>query len=379
MTLPDLLRAAIDRRGPLPFRDFMEQALYHPEHGYYSSGRAAIGRDGDFFTSVSVGPLFGALLARQFEEMWQRLDCPECFTIVEQGAHSGDFARDVISHLHLHSPTLHERLRYILVEPSPRARAVQRTTLGAFAADAEWVDAPDKLPAFTGVHFSNELLDAFPVHLLKRVGTAWLERHVAWRDEAFAFVDLPLSSPEIRTVAAALPELPDGYVTEINPAALTWIDSLAAKLERGYLLAIDYGFPRDEYYRPERTDGTLAAYAAHRREPNPLARPGEIDLTAHIDFTTLAERAEHAGLRLAGFTDQHHFIVGLIRLHFSDTEPTPERQKELRALQTLMHPTLMGRSFKVLGLAKGMDKASPLSGFHFAPDPRTALGLRCGG
>jgi SAM-dependent MidA family methyltransferase len=351
MTLPDLLRAEIDRRGPIPFRDFMERALYHPEHGYYTSGRAAIGRTGDFFTNVSVGPLFGSLLARQFEEMWQLLGCPDHFTIVEQGAHRGDFARDVISHLHLHSPTLHERLRYLIVEPSPRAREAQRAHLGAFAEDAQWVATPDELPAFTGVHFSNELLDAFPVHLIKRVGSEWVERHVDWMNDAFTFTDRPLTSPTLRARAAALPELPDGYVTEINPDALTWLDSLAAKLERGFILAIDYGFPREEYYRPERTDGTLSAYAAHRREPDPLARPGEIDLTAHVEFT-----------------------VGLSRLHFDDSTPTtPAAQKELRALQTLMHPTLMGRGFKVLCLSKGT--TGPLAGFQFASNPRSALGL----
>lgn len=379
MPLPDLLRAEIDRRGPIPFREFMERALYHPEHGYYASGRAAIGRTGDFFTNVSVGPLFGALLAWQFEEIWQRLDYPEHFTIVEQGAHRADFARDVLSHLHLHSPTLHERLRYLIIEPSPRARAAQAESLGAFAGDVRWVPSVEELPPFTGVHFSNELIDAFPVHLVKWTGSQWVERHVSWENEAFALVDGPLSRPDLSLHLGKLPAVPPGYQTEINLEALTWIDTLAPRLQRGLILAIDYGFPREEYYRTDRTDGTLSAYAAHRREPDPLARPGEIDLTAHVDFTTLTERAEARGLQLAGFTDQHHFIVGLSRLHFTDAEPTPASQKELRALQTLMHPTLMGRSFKVLALAKGMSDATPPSGFQFARDPRPALGLSGGG
>jgi SAM-dependent MidA family methyltransferase len=192
----------------------------------------------------------------------------------------------------------------------------------------------------------------------------------------FAFVDLPLSTPELRARAAALPDLPDGYETEINLAALDWIGTLAGKLERGFVLAIDYGYPRDEYYRPEWTSGTLSAYAAHRRERDPLARPGEIDLTAHVDFTSLAERGEARGLHVAGFTDQHHLMIGLSRLHFGDSAPdTPAAQKEIRALKTLMHPTLMGRSFKAICLSRAISAEPSLAGFQFSTDPRRNLGL----
>jgi SAM-dependent MidA family methyltransferase len=376
MTLPDLIRAEIAHRGPIPFRDFMERALYHPEHGYYTS-RARIGREGDFFTSVSVGPLFGALLARQFAEMWERLERPEVFTIVEQGAHRGDFAADVLAHLREHAPAFHACVKYAIVEPSPRARETQRNALDTFAEKTKWFASLDELPRFTGVHFCNELLDAFPIHLVKRTGSGWLERHVDFRKGAFVFVDLPLSNPALGAPLARLPEVPDGYVTEINLAALDLIEALSTKLDLGYVLAIDYGFPRDEYYRPERTDGTLSAYAAHRREPNPLARPGEIDLTAHVDFTTLVERALTLGFDLDGFTDQHHFVVGLSRLHFEDAPPTtPAAQKELRELQTLMHPNLMGRGFKALGLSKKVAPTDLLAGFQFGGDARAALGLR---
>lgn len=378
MPLPDLLREEIARRGAIPFRDFMERALYDPEHGYYAAGRAAIGRGGDFFTNVSVGPLFGQLLAAQCEEVWQRLGCPERFTIVEQGAFRGDFARDALSHLRSHFPRLHERTSYVIVEPFQRARDTQQESLATLGGRIGWVQSIDELQPFTGVHFSNELIDAFPVHLVKRTGTGWVERHVATAtEETFTFVDAPLSRPELRAHLAALPPVPDGYCTEVNLDALEWIDALAAKLERGVILAIDYGFPHAEYYRPERTEGTLSAYAAHRRERDPLTRPGAIDLTAHVDFTSLAGRAVARGCELLGFTDQHHFIVGLSRLHFGDSEPTtPAAQKELRALQTLMHPALMGRSFKAICFGKGMADSPPLAGFTFASDPRAALGLR---
>ena len=367
--LADSLSEEIARRGPIPFRDFMACALYDPAHGYYGSGRARIGRGGDFFTNVSVGPLFGTLLARQFEEMWRRLGAPNPFAIVEQGAHRGDFARDVLAWAHLASPALHEALRYWIVEPSPQAQAAQRETLGVFAEDASWVASLAELPAFTGVHFSNELPDAFPVHRVVWRGDEWRERAVDFQEDRFVFVDAPLSTAALRAALAHLPAVPPDYETEINLAAPAWIAEIAARLDRGFVLAIDYGYPRAEYYRPERTGGTLSAYAAHQREPDPLARPGEIDLTAHIDFTSLAEAASTAGLDLTGFTDQHHFMVGLGQLHFTDEAANAQ---EIRAFKTLMHPNLMGRSFHALCLAKAVE-ATRLSGFQFAGDARRAL------
>jgi SAM-dependent MidA family methyltransferase len=372
MPLSHHLRAEIARRGPIPFRDFMERALYDPAHGYYAAGRARIGRAGDFFTNVSVGSLFGQMLAAQFEEMWERLGCPLPFTIVEQGAHHGDFARDVLSELHLYSPILHERIDYVIVEPSPAAADAQRARLATFDGRVRWVSALDELDPFTGIHFSNELLDAFPVHLVTWTGTEWLERHVAADGERFVFTDLPLSTPALGAHLANLPAVPGGYITEVNLAALDWLTALSAKLVCGFIFAIDYGYPRDLFYAPDRTSGTLSAYADHRREPDPLARPGEIDLTAHVDFTSLAEHAASLGLTLAGFTDQHHLMVGLGRLHFGDAAPSPEA---LRQFKTLMHPELMGRSFHAICFAREVAAGPPLAGFQFAREPRAALGI----
>jgi SAM-dependent MidA family methyltransferase len=153
------------------------------------------------------------------------------------------------------------------------------------------------------------------------------------------------------------------------------LNELQERPEAGFILIVDYGFSRAEYYRPERTSGTLSAYAAHRREPDPLQRPGEIDLTAHVDFTTLAETAKDAGLEIAGFTDQHHFMVGLGRLHFPDDAALAATSpKELRAFKTLMHPGLMGQSFQAFCVAKNVD-SQPLAGFQFGRDPvRTLFG-----
>ena len=372
--LEEILRERIAHFGPIPFRDFMDAALYHPQHGYYTSDRASIGRGGDFFTSVSVGPLFGTLLARQFAEMWERLGEPGEFTIVEQGAHRGDLARDVLTALRANAPACFAATRYHVIEPSKALRSAQHETLGEFTVRS--FPTLDALPAFTGVHFSNELLDAFPIHAVAWDGETWRETHVGLDDGRFFFTDLAITSAPLRAALAQLPPIPAGYRTEINLAALAWLDALATKLTRGFALVIDYGFPRAEYYRPERTTGTLTGYARHRRIDDLLAAPGETDLTAHVDFTALAERATTAGLRVAGFTDQHHFIVALGALHFPATIPdTPASQRERRAFKTLMHPQMMGRSFQVLAFEKAAAPHAPLTGFRFARDAAQALGF----
>jgi SAM-dependent MidA family methyltransferase len=368
--LAALLRAEIAQRGPIPFRDFMEQALYHPQYGYYSSGRAHLGRRGDYFTNVSVGPFFGRLLARQFAEMWERLGAPPDFALVEQGAHTGDFAADALAALRQLAPACFAATTCWLVEPLSALRAAQQARLAPFAPQVRWVAALAELPPFCGVHFSNELIDAFPVHRVVRRDGDWRERAVAFQNGGFVFMDIPFSSDALRSHLAYLPDLPPDYETEVNLAAATWLSDVTARLRAGFILAMDYGFPRAEYYRPERSSGTLSAYAEHRREPDPLARPGEIDLTAHVDFTALAEAALATGLELAGFTDQHHFMVGLGQRHFSDEVPgTPQ---ELRAFKTLMHPDMLGRSFHALCVSRNVNAAA-LSGFHFAADPRRAL------
>jgi len=339
----EILCAETAERGPLPFRRYMELALYHPEFGYYTSGRAQIGRKGDFFTNVSVGPLFGRLLAWEFARLWAAEGRPSDFTLVEQGAHGGELMGDVLGGLQELAPECFAATRAILVEPSPALAARQKEHLAS--QPVRWATSLENLEPFAGVHFSNELPDAFPVHLVQWTGTEWLERGVQAKGDALEFINLPLSSLELAEACASIPQpLPAGYITEVNLAAPRWLAGIAGKLTRGSVLVVDYGYPREEYYAPERTEGTLSAYASHRREPNPLARPGEVDLTAHVDFTGLAAAGERAGLRVAELTDQHHFIVRLGMDYFASERPAKER----RAFMTLMHPQFMGRAFKVL-------------------------------
>jgi SAM-dependent MidA family methyltransferase len=355
----------------------MEQALYHPEHGYYSSGRAVIGRGGDYFTNVSVGPLFGRLLAAQFAEMWALLGEPPGFSIVEQGAHDGQFACDVLDAAKERTPAFFEALHYQIVEPLPKLVARQRETLAGFAEKVVWSTSLAELEPFTGVHFSNELLDALPMHLLRWSGKEWHERHVSVTDAGLDFVDLPVANPELRQhlECISVGALREGYETEVNLAALRWIDDVAQKLTRGFVLLADYGFPREEFYAAHRTAGTLQCYARHRVVPSPLTQIGHADMTSHVEWTSVAARAEAAGLTLRGFADQHHFITGLLAGDFGAELTATADAKTKRALQTLLHPTFLGMTFQFLALSKQITAPTRLAGFRFGRDPRLLLGL----
>jgi SAM-dependent MidA family methyltransferase len=334
--LTEWMRAEIRRRGPQPFAWFMKQALYHPEHGYYSSDRAAIGRRGDYFTNVSVGPLFGELLAAQFAEIWEHLGKIDNFTIVEQGAHHGEFARDVLESTQRRFPQLFAALRYWIVEPFPKLQHRQSQTLRQFHDRVQWQKSLDELDPFAGVHFSNELLDAMPVNLRGKL--------VGLNGSQFVFFD---SSDEQTT----------------NQSQLDWIANVATRLRRGFVLAVDYGFPKTEFRE------ALQIRARHRSLGSPFEQIGEADITAHVNWTGIAEAGEKNGLGVVGFTDQHHFLTGII----STFPEIVAAEKSKRALQTLLHPEMLGRSFQVLALAKDVDLVVPLSGFKFARDARREL------
>ena len=367
--LVKMIREEIRTRGPQSFAWFMAQALYHPEHGYYSTDRAAIGRRGDYFTNVSVGPLFGELLAAQFVEIWERLGQIENFLIVEQGAHHGQFARDVLESTRRRSPEFFSGLRYQIVEPFSALQDRQSQGLKEFGDRVLWRRSLDELEPFVGVHFSNELLDAMPVNLHGKL--------VGLEGDKLVFVEGPGGTP-------------------MNQAMLDWIDCLSTKLERGFVIAVDFGFSRAEFRE------VLRVRAKHRTLGSPFDEIGEADITAHVNWTDLAERAQANGLRVAGFIDQHHFLTGIIsefgrggtprRAIGSGPEaappanaspartdwgqsPLPSDSKTKRALQTLLHPEMLGRSFQVLALEKDVDLAEPLSGFKFARNPCQALGL----
>jgi SAM-dependent MidA family methyltransferase len=368
------LRRRIDRAGTIGFDEFMAAALYHPRGGYYAVPTPRTGQRGDFFTSVSVGPVFGRLLAAQFADMWDQLGRPADFTLVEQGASDGQLMADVLSAMAQDRPECQPRV--ILIEPLPVLRAAQERTLARWSGRLTTCATEDELPLFTGVFFANELLDAFPVKLLVRDGPDWQERRVGVAGDDFVFVEEPIRDPELLRVARALPLPSEGprFCTEVCPSLAPWMRTMASKLSRGWLLLIDYGHPAAIRHAPPRADGTLAAYRQHARMEHPLADPGTQDLTAHVDFTAVARAGLDAGLQLAGFTDQHHALAALAaRLYPAMPEErlSPGAAREMRALRQLLHPESMGTSFKFLALARGTE--APPAAFRFARDPHREL------
>lgn len=376
--LVNLIRDHLRRHGPVPFPWFMERALYHPEYGYYASTHLRIGRQGDYYTNVSVGALYGELLASQLIEMWKLLGCPPGFTVVEEGAEDGQLAVDILSAITEESTEAAASIRYTIVEPVPEKQLQQQARLEpAFPGKMTWLNGLDDLEKVTGTFISNELVDAMPVHLVLYRDDEWSELWVDISGENFCFVPAKIEAPELVQATDRIP-IPGAspYRTEVNLAATRWIQAVSSRLERGFVLIVDYGFPRDEYYRPERTEGTLSCYSRHRRSYNPLERPGEIDITAHVDFTSLVEAAEKVSLHLAGYVDQHHFMVGAGQSRLLALEKAVETGGSASAsraflgpYRTLMHPGNMGMAFKFLLFAKGLPQSPQLSGFRYGSAP----------
>ncbi len=364
-TLIELIREEIRQNGPMSFARFMQQALYHPDHGFYASGRARLGRAGHYFTNVSVGPAFGQLLSRQFAQAWKFLGEPEEFVIVEQGAHEGEFARDVLNSLGSDHSRLFAALRYRIVEPSAVLRERQVEALGAHAGKIDWVDALESMEPFEGVHFSNELIDAFPVRLIERAQnpSRWVERRIGLGGDEFAFGIQEITDPELVARVERLPARDAPYKTEVNLEALRWIREMPSKLRRGFLVAVDYGLSRESYYAEERTAGTLQVRRDHRLLDSPLTAVGGADLTSHVDWTSLIDEAERAGLTLEGLVDQHYFLTGILA---EESDFLGKASAKIRReLQTLLHPEMLGRSFQVLVLSRGIFSPSKLSGLRF--------------
>ncbi len=348
----------------------MELALYCPDCGYYEKENDTVGRCGDFYTSVSVGPLFGELLAFQFAEWLEQSEVqslksrvegqPGQVHIVEAGAHDGRLARDILRWLRLRRPALFGRVEYLIIEPSARRQAWQRKTLGEFAASVRWFERlPDlgnqQTPPVRGVIFSNELLDALPVHRLgwDAKQRHWFEWGVAANEKEFVWVRMPITSHASRFTPPVPPELlaalPDGFTTEVCPGADVWWREAGSVLKAGRLLTIDYGVCADELFQPERTTGTLRAYHRHHVTDDLLAHPGEQDLTAHVNFSAIQTAGETAGLKTDGFVTQAQFLTNIAQRVWQEGSGFgPWTNEHTRQFQTLTHPEHLGRAFRVL-------------------------------
>jgi len=351
--LESIIHAEIRERGPMTFARFMELALYHPEWGYYCKEQAAsnIGRAGDFFTSVSVGPLFGRLLARQFAEWWKSMDRPDPFHIVECGGLNGQLAHDILTALQQDFPACWDATDYFLVEPLPRLEQVQRKS-PASQHRMNRVDSISKLRGINGVIFGNELLDAFPVHRVEILHSVqddneWVEWCV--REEKNNLIWSSKSSPV--PLISGLPQNFSGMV-EVCPQALKWLEDAAHILHHGYILLLDYGWTDEEYFQAPRPQGTVRGYRDHRLVENILADPGEQDLTAHVRWTPLMEEAKRLGLEVNEFIQQNRWLIRIMVERRMELTP-----KEVRQFNTLTHPEMMGTPFRALVLKSRPRKA----------------------
>jgi len=342
----------------------MEMALYHDVHGYYADpARRAVGREGDFYTSVAVGDTFGMLLSHRIRRIRRdafgsRAD----FVIVEQGAHDGQLARDILAGIDRDAADWAADAVYRIVEPRG---GIRKSLEERFADESrvEIVASLEEARAPAGLFLCNELLDAFPVRRLEWSGGGWRELGVTAKREdggiRFSWKLLPETEGEVELPPEldGRSEFPEGYRTEYAPGLRGWMSEAARLFDRGLWWIVDYGLESGDYYDVGRTDGTLRCYRGHRAHNDPFSAPGETDLTAHVNFTHLRQWAEEAGLVAHPLTDQHHFLVEaarpwLLRVESEGRGGEAETAKRLRQFQTLTHPALMGRQFRVAEFAK---------------------------
>jgi SAM-dependent MidA family methyltransferase len=357
--LARLLAEQIRSHGPITFAAYMEACLYHPLHGYYTKPEQHPRRD--YFTSVDASPLFGRLLARQFHEMWHLLGCPESFWLVESGAGTGHLAKQVLDCAAASWPDFYEALRFVAVERSASRRALQSRNLHAHIQSAKFTseqELSDEIPS--GCIFSNELIDAMPVHRVIRKRNDLREMYVGLGKNGLCDQLGPLSSSALEEYFSEQRiSLQEEQQAEVNLAACRWIAEAGEKLKRGFVLIIDYGREASELYNQRHLRGTLLAYERHRATENVYRAPGDQDLTAHVNFSALDVYGLTSGLSRTGFTSQCNFLLALARNgDFTDLQSddmTEAEQTQRRLLfKTLINPEGMGETFQILIQHKGI-------------------------
>ncbi|MBI3979778.1 MAG: SAM-dependent methyltransferase [Chloroflexi bacterium] len=381
------IMSRIAERGPLPFAEFMAAALYHPRYGYYVAGEP-VGYGGDFYTSPEVHPAFGCLLAWQVIEMWERLDRPEPFDVVEVGGGSGALADAVLSQL-ARVPGAGEAMRYTIVEASPALRLQQQRRLGRWAdgrrsrpepalAWSEPAGTAFPLAGIVGCVLANELLDALPVHRVTVAGGQLREVVVGVENGQFVERLADPNTPRLAAYFADLGLLPaEGAIAEVSLAMLDWVAAVAHALDRGWLLVIDYGYPAHELFAPARRRGTLQCHFRHTLSENPYRRVGLQDITAHVDLTSLTRQATAGGLLPVGGIRQRDFLLNLGIAEYAEAIgrrglSAGELARNRRALADLVAPDGLG-AFWVVGMVRN---AAPelLAGFGGGTAVRTAAG-----
>lgn len=369
MSIMQTLQVHLSQRQAIPFAEFMHLALYAPGEGYYSSGLPKLGREGDFITAPELTPLFGQALANQCQQVFMMLQSPVLF---EFGAGSGALCVALLEHLEaLHS--LPET--YYILEVSANLRHRQKELIEQkiphLAQRIVWLVQWPKTP-FNGVVLANEVLDAMPVHRFMKTEQGIMESYVALNEQhQLMEVFKPCQNQRLLDYInhrLVIPNRP--YLSEVNLFIDDWILNNYRMLNQGVLFLIDYGFPRHEYYHSDRNQGTLMCHYQHHSHSNLFVHPGEQDITAHVDFTHVAEAGQHAGFHVAGYTNQASFLLANDLLPLLDRLDNKDQIRAKQAIKQLTHPSEMGELFKVIALSKKINSA--LNGFQLH-DKRVTL------
>ena len=372
------LVARLEREGPLSFAAFMEAALYDPEFGYYMTAGPRIGPEGDYYTSLDVHPIFAELVGRQVVQAAEAIAPSGEFTIVEMGAGKGLLAKHLLTAYRRDNPDFLACLRYLLVERSPAMVETQKQRLRELTdagLSVAWVPDLNAIPAdsITGVFLSNELVDAFPVHRVVKRPLGLREIFVGWDGSRFIEIEAPPCSSALEAYFARLGiSLEVGQQAEVNLEALEWMRQAGARLRRGLVVTIDYGHAAADLFALARKTGTLLGYYRHTVADSPYVRIGQQDLTAHVDFTSLALAGQDVGLEVTGFTNQLHFLINLgIESTFAGLDL---ESPQVAAMRELLRPDGMGTTYKILVQHKGM-LAPQLDGLRSRPYFLDALGV----
>jgi SAM-dependent MidA family methyltransferase len=359
----------IHAEGPISFETFMDVALYCPGIGYYAKADTQIGRSGDFYTSPHLHPVFGAMLGRQMEEMWDLMGRPDRFRIVEMGAGMGYLALDMLAYLKARSRVqkgkkgaLFEHISYSIIELNPTIKVRQQVLLKDYSERVEWHSGAHELTPGAGCFISNELLDAFPVRMVE-MEKELTEVYVASKGGELVEVKRACGDDIKEYFREFAVELPEGYRTEVNLRLKDWVGDISGLLPEGFVLTIDYGYPAWDYYREERNRGTLLCYYQHELNEDPYLNVGEQDLTAHVNFSALKKWGEEFGLKTVGFCPQGTYLISLgidevMTGLYGDSPDAFETAK----IKNLILPQGMGESHKVMVQYKG-EREPKLRGF----------------
>jgi len=366
----ELVRVIRDRinnssQQRITFADYMESVLYHPQYGYYASNAERISESGDFLTSPHLADDFGEMLTIQLYQIWQILGEPQLFMIVEMGAGRGVLAAQILEYSSRSYPEFFRSIDYIIIESAPAMVIAQQSRLKDLPVRwCEWTEIPDR--SIVGCFLSNELIDAFGVHQVVVIEDKLQEVYLTIGDQDRVFNETidELSTDRLETywqlnqINLLSGKYPDGYRTEVNLAALRWLEQVFKKLQRGYIISIDYGYTADRYYNPMRAQGTLQCYYQHAHHHDPYINIGNQDLTAHVDFTALQNQGELLGLQTVGFIQQGIFLMALglgeritaISSSGGDIQSLLQRRQNLHQL---IDPTGLGK-FGVLIQSRGL-------------------------